>query len=468
MGGYIPYPDEIRRAMLSEIGVKNIDALFDDIPADMRAGELDLPPGKSELETRRILADIAARNRVFPTIFRGGGAYRHYIPSIVKEIASRAAFLTAYTPYQAEASQGILQIIFEYQSEICALTGMDVSNASVYDGASAAAEAVAMCRERKRRRALLAGSARGDTLETIETYGRAANENCLRLPERGGLLDMDALRAALTVEDACLYIESPNRCGLIEDVAQAAEICRAAGVKLIQGCNPIALALLKTPAEQGADIAVGDGQPLGIPLGFGGPYLGFIACRSAMTRRLPGRIVGETRDADGKRAYVLTLQAREQHIRREKASSSICTNQALCALTATVYIAAMGPVGLADTARQCYAKAHYTADRLEEAGFKRRFTGEFFNEFITECPADFDVLERRFEDEGILGGLEMDGGVLWAVTEMNTREEIDKLARIAAGTGQESPIKAGVGRGQKAPPSFGAAGQSPALKEAAR
>ena len=431
MGGYVPYPEAECAHMLAAIGLNSLDGLFADIPPELRAGKMNLPAGKSELETRRAITSLAAKNTVFPTIFRGAGAYRHFIPAIVKEVASRAAFVTAYTPYQAEASQGVLQSIFEYQTDICALTGMDAANASVYDGASAAAEAVAMCRDRKRRRALVAGSAQPQTIEVIRTYSRASGDLVEVIPAKDGLLDLTALRETARADDACLYADSPNRYGMMEDVRAAAEICKASGIKMIQGCNPIALALYKTPAELGADIAVGEGQPLGIPLGFGGPYLGFMACVKDMMRKLPGRVVGETRDLDGNRAYVLTLQAREQHIRREKASSSICTNQALCALTAAVYVAAMGPSGMRDAALQCHSKARYAADRLAQSGYKLIHAGEFFNEFLTECPADPNALEAALEREGILGGLPMDGGILWAVTELNTREEIDKLAAIA-------------------------------------
>lgn len=430
MGSYIPSTKAHEEEMLHAIGMQNPTELFADIPEDLLAGELKLPAGKSELEVRRMLQAMADKNTVFPTIFCGAGAYRHYIPAIVKQVAAKETFVTAYTPYQAEVSQGTLQTIFEYQTEICSLTGMDVSNASVYDGASAAAEATIMCRERARQTVLVAATAHPDTLATIQTYCNSANAPMLQIATKNGVLDKDALQGALAAEVACLYLQSPNYFGQLEDVQAVAQLCHAAGVKLIYGCNPIALAMLQTPAEAGADIAVGEGQPLGMPLGFGGPYLGFMASTKAMMRRLPGRIVGETTDADGQRCFVLTLQAREQHIRREKALSSVCTNQALCALTATVYLAAMGGQGLRKVANQCFAKAHYMAQELAKAGLARRYKGEFFHEFVTEAPKNTEKLLAALEAEGILGGLAVEGGILWCCTEMNTREEIDRAVAI--------------------------------------
>ncbi len=431
MGGYIPITEEQKQQMLDAIGLKEMDDLFSDIPNELRCKELAMLSGKSELEVRRIIEGYAAENVVFNSVFRGAGAYRHYIPSIVKQVASKETFVTAYTPYQAEMSQGVLQAIFEYQTEICMLTGMDVSNASVYDGASAAAEAPVMCRERKRQRVLVAQSAHPDTIATIQTYCNSANAPMQTLATSGGRLDLDALAVAVQEDVACLYIQSPNYFGLIEEVEQAAEICHAAGVKLIMGSNPMALALFKTPAECGADIAVGEGQPLGLPMAFGGPWLGFMACKKDMMRRLPGRIVGQTQDGDGQRCFVLTLQAREQHIRREKALSSICSNQALCALTATVYLAAMGPKGFAKVAQQCYSNAHYLAQQLQAVGYELRYEGEFFHEFVTSCSANAQNLQEKLQAKGILGGLPLGDDILWCCTEMNTKQEMDELVAIA-------------------------------------
>lgn len=430
MGSYIPATPTGHSAMLQSLGMASYEDLFKIIPKHLRCGKLNLPPGKSELEVSRIMQGLAAENKVFPTVFRGAGAYRHYIPSIVKQVAAKETFVTSYTPYQAEISQGMLQIIFEYQSEICALTGMDVSNASIYDGPSAAAEAAAMCRERKRQQVLVAASAHPDSIETIQTYCTSADAPVVVIPHKQGKLDKTALQASLNETVACLYLQSPNFYGQIEDIRDIAELCHNAGVKLIQGCNPIALALMETPAECGADIAVGEGQPLGMPLGFGGPYLGFMACKKEMMRRLPGRIVGQTTDADGKRCFVLTLQAREQHIRREKALSSVCSNQALCALTASVYMAAMGPLGMAEAARQCYSKAHYAAAELAKIGFSLVFSGEFFHEFVTTCPVNQDALLCHLEKNGILGALPVENGLLWCFTEINTKQEIDTLVAL--------------------------------------
>ncbi len=430
MGGYLPDNLDTRDTMLSFIGMQSKEELFADIPANLLCGALNLPEGQPEMQVRRKIEGLAAQNKVFSSVFRGAGAYRHYIPSIVKQISGKETFMTAYTPYQAEISQGVLQVIFEYQTEICALTGLDVSNASVYDGASAAAEGVAMCRERKRQKAFVAAGSHPDTLQVIQTYSTSAGAPVAVLPEKDGLVDLAELQQLLDEETACVYVQSPNFYGLVEDMQAITQVCHAAGVKVIQGCNPFVLALYKTPGETGVDIAVGEAQPLGMPLSFGGPYLGFMASTTAMMRRLPGRIAGQTTDADGKRCFVLTLQAREQHIRREKSTSSICTNQALCALTATAYMAAMGPGGVRQVAEQCYAKAHYLADELAKAGFAKVHQGEFFHEFVTTCPVDQQVLFSKLQENGILGGLPVQEGILWCVTEMNTKEEMDTLVAL--------------------------------------
>lgn len=430
MGTYIPVTPEQQQEMLQAIGMQSLEDLFQDVPKDLRYGELAIPDGMSELALKCKMQQLAQKNHVYASVFRGAGAYRHYIPSIVRQVASKETFVTSYTPYQAEISQGVLQIIFEYQTEICYLTGMEVANASVYDGATAAAEAVAMCRERKRQRVLVAQSANPDTLAVVQTYCASANAPVDQIPAQAGKLSVEHLQQALAEDVACLYLQSPNYFGQLEDVAQVAELCHQAGVKLIVGCNPMALALYKTPAELGVDIAVGEGQPLGMPLSFGGPYLGFMACNKDMMRKLPGRIVGQTTDADGKRCFVLTLQAREQHIRREKAISSICSNQALCALTATVYLAALGPDGLQNVARQCHDKAHYLSDELQKIGFVMQYTGPFFHEFVTSCPVEPAILEEALHAEGMLGGLATPQGLLWCCTELLSKQEIDRLVAI--------------------------------------
>ena len=433
MGSYVPSTAQERQEMLASIGLCSIDELFSHIPDSLKLkGELNLPSGKSELEVCRTMEHIAAQNIVFDSIFRGAGAYDHYIPAIVKSVTGKEEFVTAYTPYQAEISQGVLQSIFEYQTMICELTGMDVSNASVYDGATAAAEAVNMCCERSRNVVFCSAAAHPDTIEVVKTYCWASDHEFVLVPAKDGKTDWNSIVPQLDKKtSACLYIQSPNFFGQIEDVQQAAEAVHAVGAKLIMGCNPIALGLYKTPAELGADIAVGEGQPLGMPLSFGGPYLGFMATTKAMMRKLPGRIVGETTDVDGKRAFVLTLQAREQHIRREKASSNICSNQALCAMTAAVYLAAVGPEGLKQVANLCYQKAHYLMQQLTAIpGITLRYQGPFFHEFVTDQGAANRIL-LKLEQEGILGGLPLsDGGILWCATEKNSKEDIDRMVGI--------------------------------------
>ena len=428
MASYIPATPDERQSMLSAIGCQSLDDLYAQVPADMKLTRLDLPEGKSELEVRRILEGLASKNTVFPSVFRGAGAYKHYIPSIVKSVTSKETFLTAYTPYQAEISQGVLQSIFEYQTMICALTGMDVSNASLYDGASAAAEAVAMCRDRKRATVLVSAAAHPMVRRTIETYCFGSGMEVKTVPMKNGFTDADALAALLDDSVACVYLQQPNYYGRIEPADRLGEAVHAAGAKYVMGVNPIAMAVLKTPAECGADVAVGEGQPLGMPLSFGGPYLGFMACTDAMKRQLPGRIVGQTTDHDGNRAFVLTLQAREQHIRREKASSNVCSNQALCAMTAAVYLAAMGPDGLRQVAEQCMAKARYAAERIcSVPGFDMVYPGPYFHEFVTTCPCKPEKLLSGLALRGILGGLPVENGILWCATELNTKDEIDAL-----------------------------------------
>ncbi len=429
MGSYIPATADERRAMLATLGLSSTDELFAAVPDSVRVRSLDLPEGMSEMEVARKVGGMADKNVRFRSVFRGAGAYRHYIPAIVKTVTSREEFVTAYTPYQAEISQGVLQSIFEYQTQICELTGMDVSNASVYDGAVAAAEAVLMCLERRRNRVIVAGSADPQTIATVQTYCESRSVPVTVLPVKNGATDPADLAAALASDAACLYVQSPNYYGVLEDMDAIVSAVHDAGARVVMGANPIALGILKTPGEYGADIAVGEGQPLGLPLGFGGPYLGFMACRKDLMRRLPGRIVGETVDHDGRRCFVLTLQAREQHIRREKASSNICSNEALCAMTASVYLAANGPQGLARVAENCAANAHYLAAELAGIpGFALRHQGrEFFHEFLTDCPVDPEMLCAKLAEKGILGGLPVEGGLLWCCTELCGKRDMDEL-----------------------------------------
>lgn len=431
MGSYIPSTGEERQAMLQTIGLTSTDQLFDVVPESVRVKSLDLPEGLSELEVGQKMAELAAKNRVFPSVFRGAGAYRHYIPSIVKTVTSKEEFLTAYTPYQAEISQGVLQSIFEYQTQMCELTGMDVSNASVYDGAVAAAEAVFMCQERKRSAVVVSGAADPQTIAVIKTYCESREVPVIVVPADGCATDPAAIQAALDGATAAVYVQSPNYYGVLEDMDAIVAATHAAGAKVIMGVNPISLGLLKTPGEYGVDIAVGEGQPLGMPLSFGGPYLGFMTCKKAMMRKLPGRIVGETKDDDGNRCFVLTLQAREQHIRREKASSNICSNEALCALTAGLYMAAMGPDGMAQAAEQSMAKAHYLAGALCAIdGVELAYDGAYFHEFVTHMPRREEVLSALAEGD-ILGGLPIgEDGVLWCATEKVSRAQLDKAVSI--------------------------------------
>ena len=434
MGSYVPNTLKEREEMLKEAGYTSFDDMFSCIPDEVKLKEpLNLPSGLSEMEVARRMEELADKNVVFKSIFRGAGAYDHFIPAIVNSVINKEEFLTAYTPYQAEISQGILQSIFEFQTMICELTGMDVANASHYDGATAAAETIPMCIDRKHKNAYVSAATHPGVIQVMKTYCFGSNISLTVIPSRDGVTDMEALKEALDrdPEAACFYLQQPNVYGNFEEAKELGEIVHEHGAKFVMGVNPIALSIMKTPRECGADIAVGDGQPLGMPISYGGPYVGFMAATSAMMRKLPGRIVGETKDDDGNRAYVLTLQAREQHIRREKASSNICSNQDLCALTASVYMAAMGAEGMAEAARQSMAKAHYLREGLKDAGFYPVFHKDFFNEFVTSCPVDDGKLLDALADAGILGGLPIaDGSILWCTTEKNTKEDMDKVIAV--------------------------------------
>ncbi|MBQ5951957.1 MAG: aminomethyl-transferring glycine dehydrogenase subunit GcvPA [Lachnospiraceae bacterium] len=434
MADYLAASPADRERMLAKIGAKDITDLYESVPEKLRVkGNLHLPAGLDEMSVRREMEALARKNTVFPTVLRGAGAYRHYIPAVVPEIVSKETFVTAYTPYQAEISQGVLQSIFEYQTVICELTGMDVSNASVYDGATAAAEAAASCRDRRRKTVLVSACAHPDVLRVMKTYAWAADTPLTVVPEKNGRTDMEALAGLLDSSVAAVYVPQVNYYGCIEEAEEAARLAHEAGAKLILGVDPLAAVLLKSAADCGADIAVGEGQQLGMPLSWGGPFLGFMAAKHDMMRKLPGRIVGETKDDAGNRAFVLTLQAREQHIKREKASSNICSNEALCAMTASVYAAAMGPEGLRQAALQSMSKAHYLAQELEKIGWRRAFEADFFQEFVTEAPEGTDIAAAlaALEKAGILGGLPLGGGrVLWCATEVVSRQEMDRTAQI--------------------------------------
>ncbi|NLM85248.1 MAG: aminomethyl-transferring glycine dehydrogenase subunit GcvPA [Clostridiales bacterium] len=432
MGSYLPSTRQEQQEMLEAIGLNSLRDLYTgDVPASVLLDDsVNIPKGLAEMVVRAKMERIASKNKVFSTVLRGAGSYDHYIPAIVSTVTSKEEFVTTYTPYQAEISQGVLQSIFEYQTMMCELTGMDVSNASVYDGASAAAEAVMMTQTRSRSKIYVASTAHPEVIQTIKTYCWGRDVAFEEIPQKDGLLDLAALEN-LPQDTACVYLQQPNFFGLFEEAETVAKLAHDAGAKAVMGFYPISLGICKTPAEQGFDIAVAEGQSLGIPMSWGGPYLGIMTAKKDMMRMLPGRIAGETKDSKGRRAFVLTLQAREQHIRREKASSNVCTNQALCAMTAAVYLAAMGPAGLSEVAQLCYEGAHYFADELSKLkGFDRVHKAEFFNEFLTNCPMDVHAFEKEMAKRGILCGLTVDNHLLWCVTEKMDKLAIDEVINV--------------------------------------
>jgi len=431
MANYLTNTETQVKEMLAKIGVNTIDELYGDIPSDLKLRKLEIGKGLSQQEVLDDMKKMAAKNAKYNCIMRGAGAYDHYIPSVVKYLSSRSEFLTAYTPYQAEMSQGILQSIFEYQTMICALTGMNVSNASVYSGATAAAEGVLMTKAGVKNEIIVSDNINPANLEVIKTYVSQRGMTVTVLPNKDGATDLDALVAAVNDTTACVYIEQPNYFGIIEQASEIGEIIHAKKGKFIMNCNPMTLALLKTPKDCGADIAVGDAQPFGLSLSFGGPYLGYMASSEKEMRKLPGRIVGETVDKEGNRAFVLTLQAREQHIRREKALSNICSNQAHCALVAGMYLTAMGSEGLREVATACISLAHYAAEEFKKAGAELKYKSDFFHEFVTVTKAKASKINERLKKEGILGGLEIGKNeMLWCFTENVTKADIDKVAEI--------------------------------------
>ena len=436
MGHYLPHTEAERAAMLAALELSDMNDLFSDIPDSVLLKEkVSLPAGMSQMEALSAMKKMADANQPYSLTLRGAGCYDHFIPPVVSRLASKDEFVTAYTPYQAEMSQGLLQSIFEYQSLMSELTQMDAGNASIYDGATAAAEAAVMCRDRKRTVTLVSAAVHPDTLATMQTYGYGSG-NALRLVSlKDGVTDPEALRALLAEDVACLYIQQPNYYGLLENVSELFATAKEAGVKCILGANPMTMAMLPGGRETGADIVCGDAQPFGLPMAFGGPSLGFITATAAMQRKLPGRIVGQTTDAEGRRAFVLTLQAREQHIRREKAASNICSNQAHCALTAAIYLTYMGGHGLLQAAEASYAKAHYLAQELcKIGGVSLRYTGAFFHEFVTTLPVAPEKIEAALEKIGILSGLPFScGDMLWCVTEKASKEELDRAVDAVKG-----------------------------------
>lgn len=432
---YIPNTQADRESMLAAVGVGAVEELFEDIPAALRRPALNLPAPLSEPELiaeMRVMAEANADLTNYSS-FLGGGVYHHFVPSVVGQITSRNEFYSAYTPYQAEVSQGTLQSMFEFQSLICDLTAMDVANASHYDGAAALAEAALMAvRTTGRRRITVASGVHPEYRATLQTYAWGEGldvETVHELPPTG------------LSNSSCLVIQQPDFFGRLEDTDGLAELAHQAGALLVISADPISLGMLKPPGDYGADIVVGEGQSLGLAPGFGGPYLGLFACRQQHVRQMPGRIVGETFDGRGQRGYTLTLQAREQHIRRERATSNICTNQSLAALAATAYLAVMGKQGLRQVASLCYHKAHYAASRIAQLpGFSLPFNAPIFKEFTVRCPIPPAELNRRLLDRRIIGGLDIsdlvEGGWLVCVTEMNSRKDIDRLVDALAEVGR--------------------------------
>jgi len=428
--------------MLKSIGVKSIDDLFASIPEAVRLKRpLEIPPALPEQDLLAHLSALAARNRTFDAgrCFLGAGAYNHYVPAVVDALFSRGEFLSAYTPYQAEASQGTLQHIFEFQSMICELTGMDVANASHYDGGTALEEAVAMAVDHtERKKVVLSGGVNPQYRAVVKSLFKHLGATIVEVAQVRGQTPVATLKEAAQ-DAACIVIQNPNFLGGIEDVPAVAEIAHAAGALAVASVNPTALALLKSPGECGFDIAVGEGQPLGIDMNFGGPWAGFIAAKKEFIRGMPGRIVGETVDAEGKRGFTLTLQAREQHIRREKASSNICTNQALMALRATIYLETLGPGGLGRVAELCVQRAHELAEKIVKVpGVKVPFQYPFFHEFVAEIPHPAQTL-TRLQERGFLGGLylqpifrDLRDPVLLCCTERNTSADIDAFVAALA------------------------------------
>ena len=440
---YIQNTQEDIKRMLETIGIDSVDQLFSDIPEDIRLNrDLDLKPSMSEMEVRKYLTDMSKKNLTTSdlTCFLGAGAYDHYIPSVVKHITSRSEFYTSYTPYQPEVSQGTLQYIFEYQTLICKLTGMEVANASLYDGGTAIAEAAVMATNITRRdQIVISKTVHPQYREVLKTYAHLQNLEIVEVDEAEGVTDLDELKKHVTDKTAAVIVQSPNFFGIIEDLKAIEEIAHSVKKTLFVTCvDPISLGILKTPGSLGADIVVGEGQSLGISLQFGGPYLGFIAVNKAHMRRLPGRLVGETVDANGERAFVLTLQAREQHIRREKATSNICSNQGINTLAAAVYLVTLGKKGLREVALRTTQNAHYTYNEMIKSGkFKPLFNKPFFKEFAVTSDIAPDTINKKLLEENILGGyaLEKDypqykNGILYAVTEKRTKEEIDKLISV--------------------------------------
>ncbi len=433
---FFPQTKEEIEQMLKQAGMNSLDDLYADVPEQIRfRGEYDLPEPMSETEIRSLFEKLGEKNRRL-TVFAGAGCYDHYTPAVVPNIISRSEFLTSYTPYQAEISQGTLHYIFEYQSMMAELTGMDVSNASMYDGSTATAEAaiMALASTKKTDTVLVSASVDPKVLNVVKTYAHFHGFNVELIAENDGATDKAQMDARLEKGGvAGVIVQQPNYHGIVEDFSGFADSCHAHKSLFIVNSVAADLALLKTPGEWGADVAVGDGQSLGIPMSFGGPSVGYMCCTEKLMRKMPGRIVGKTVDNRGQRVFVLTLQAREQHIRRQKATSNICSNESLMALFVTIYMSVMGKEGVKEAAQMSYDGAHYLHDALIATGlFSDKYERPFFNEFCVKYNGDVDRLQQRFIENGILGGVKVDADTLmFAVTEKRTKEEIDKLVNIA-------------------------------------
>jgi len=436
---YLPLTEREREEMLRDMGLVSVEELFTDIPEQVRfAGEMNLFPPLSEAEVEKHLGYLAAQNYNLKDYicFLGGGIYDHFLPAVVQHVLGRSEFYTAYTPYQAEISQGVLQAIFEYQTLICRLTGMEIANASMYDGATAVAEAAVMsCGTTRRGKVLVSRSVHPSYRRVLQTYFEARDLVLEEVPMQEGSLDREGVEARVDDDTAALVVQNPNFLGMLENYEGLAELLHGKGAKLVAAVDPLSLPMVKAPADYGADIVVGEGQSLGNPPSYGGPLLGFYAARQEFARRMPGRISGQTVDGEGNRGFVLTLQTREQHIRRERATSNICSNQALNALAAAVYLAAVGPRGMEEVASLCLQKAAYAREKITSLpGYRLAFEGHYFKEFPVVLPGPPGELNRRLLEEGIIGGLdlseyypELENTALVCVTEMRTREEIDKL-----------------------------------------
>ena len=433
---FFPQTKEEIEQMLKQAGMNSLDDLYADVPEQIRfRGEYDLPEPMSETEIRSLFEKLGEKNRRL-TVFAGAGCYDHYTPAVVPNIISRSEFLTSYTPYQAEISQGTLHYIFEYQSMMAELTGMDVSNASMYDGSTATAEAaiMALASTKKTDTVLVSASVDPKVLNVVKTYAHFHGFNVELIAENDGATDKEQMDARLEKGGvAGVIVQQPNYHGIVEDFCGFADSCHAHKSLFIVNSVAADLALLKTPGEWGADVAVGDGQSLGIPMSFGGPSVGYMCCTEKLMRKMPGRIVGKTVDNRGQRVFVLTLQAREQHIRRQKATSNICSNESLMALFVTIYMSVMGKEGVKEAVQMSYDGAHYLHDALIATGlFSDKYERPFFNEFCVKYNGDVDRLQQRFIENGILGGVKVDADTLmFAVTEKRTKEEIDKLVNIA-------------------------------------